>query len=88
MNCIREACSCAVEGDSYRRYERTIARSMLAGARVGHGFASRTWARETVAIAALTMQHFDADDILHILPGLGIGIFFISLPSSDRKFDM
>jgi hypothetical protein len=41
-----------------------------------------------VAIAALTMQHFDADDILHILPGLGIGIFFISLPSSDRKFDM
>ena len=73
---IREACVCAVEGDSYRRYERTIARILLADARVGARLASRAWARETVALAALTMQHFDADDILHSLPGLGTGVLY------------
>ena len=75
-NCVREAIAKAIEGDSYRSFERQMCRYMIAKARVGQGCASRYSAQVFVNLAAMVMQWLDARDINGILRGVGVKSHF------------
>ena len=72
LNLVRLAISTASEGRSWQLYVRDAMRHSLAGANMGHKYASRHFASEVAAMASMVIQQLDAFDFNMPLPGLGI----------------
>ena len=55
-NAVREAIATAVEGRSYRSYERQMARNILAGALLSKRLSSRRSGAQLVSLAAMVLK--------------------------------